>query len=125
MFQILDFTIPCKNDPDPVNANKAVIDDQLKSEYRGGITGLTIWTPYYEHMRQIEIELKIDGEEVFPSRFPAELFSANQFRNTTPLELKFPAESKIEGVITNNNEYNDKDMESVNITLIFNVKLKE
>ena len=117
MFQILDFEIPGIKDPEK-KANNVVIDDQLKSEYRGGITGLTIWTPKYEHMRQIEIELKIDGEEVFPEKFPAELFSANQFRNTTPLELKFPAESKIEGLITNKND------DTVNITLIFNVQLK-
>ena len=118
MFQILDFKLPTANDPD--NSNKVVIDDQLKSEYRGGIIGLTIWTPNYEDMRKIEIELKVDSEEVFPANFPAELFSANQFRNTQPLELKFPAESKIEGVITNNNVHK----ESVDISLIFFVKLK-
>ena len=119
MFQILNYKIPPKKDGKP---GKIVIDEQLKSEYRGGITGMTIWTPKYEHMRKIEIELDIDSEEVFPAGFPAELFSSNQFRNTQPLELKFPAESKIEGAITNHNEETE---EGVDITLIFSVKFKE
>ena len=117
MFQVLDFKIPpVEDDGKP---GKVVIDDQLKSEYKGGTTGLTIWTPIYEDMRLIEIELDIDSVEVFPAGFPAELYSSNQFRNTQTLDLTFPKESKIEGAITNFNDH------PVDISLILYVKLQE
>jgi len=118
MFQILDIKVPMNG--------KVIIDDQLKSEYKGGITGLTIWTKESKHMRLIEIELDIDSEEVFPAGFPAELYSSNQFRNTQPLQLSFPKESKIEGSIIYKNAKPEKDdPESIDISLIFYVKLKE
>ena len=118
MFQTLDIKVPING--------KVIIDDQLKSEFKGGITGLTIWTPKYEHMRLIEIELDIDGEEVFPAGFPAELYSSNQFRNTQPLQLSFPKESKIEGSIIYKNANPDPtDPESIDIWLIFYVKMNE
>ena len=110
MFQTIDIKIPAKN--------KVVIDDQLKTQYKG-ITGLTVWTPEFEDMRKIDIELDIDNREIFPAGFPAELFSANMFRNIEDCVLKvdFPELSKIEGVVSNNND------KTVDITLIFFVKL--
>ena len=120
MFQILDIKLPAGVEKDgKVVPGKLVIDDQLKSEYKGGITGLTLWTENSVNMRQIEIELTIDNEEVFPAGFPAELFSSNQFRNTQPLQLSFPKESKIEGLVKNFNK------NPVDVSLIFYVKLKE
>ena len=112
MFQILDFK--------PIAAGeKVVIDEQLKSQYKG-ITGLTIWTPKNEQMRNIDIELDIDNKEVFPAGFPAEIFSSNQFRDTDASMFKqeFPANSKIEGSIKNNN-----DTSVTGLSIIFFVKL--
>jgi len=110
MFQILDFKIEAKG--------REVIDDVLKTQYKG-ITGFTIWTPEYRDMRLINIELDIDGKEIFPDGFPAELFSANTFRGIDDCVLKmdFPERSKIEGVIVNDND------KPVDISLIFFVKL--
>ena len=110
MFQILNFEVPA--------GGKEIIDDQLKSEYEG-ITGLTVWTPEYEDMRLISIELDIDDVEIFPANFPAELFSSNMFRNTDDCMLKadFPKNSRITGSIANDNG------KTVNISLIFFVKL--
>jgi len=115
MFQIHDFTIPAANDPK--NSNRVVIDDKLKTEYQG-ISGLTVWTPNYEDMRYIELELKLNGKEIFPAGFPAELYSVNQFRSTdnATLIVDFPEKSRIEGAITNNNPH------EVEIQLIFFVK---
>ena len=115
MFQVLKFEVPAK-DTDTNIEGKVVIDDQLKSQYRG-IEGLIIWTPETEDMRLINMELDIDNTEVFPAGFPVELFSANLFRDTQPLKLDFPKDAKIEGAITNGNT------KPVSILLIFNVKL--
>jgi hypothetical protein len=96
MFQILNFTVPANG--------KIIIDEQLKTQY-SGISGLTVWTPDFEDMRDIDIELKIDDREIFPAGFPAELFSANMFRNIEDCMLKvdFPEKSKIEGSIAYGN----------------------
>jgi hypothetical protein len=111
MFQVLDrFLIEgVLQDDDPaakkVPANgEVVIDDQLKTQY-AGIVGITVWTPKYEDLRQIDIELKIDSKEVFPKDFPTEIFSVNPYRNVDDCTMKvtFPAQSKIEGKITNRN----------------------
>jgi len=111
MYQVLDFKIEPQS--------KVVIDDQLKSQYQG-ISALVIWTPEYEDIRNIDVELKIDASEVLPAGFPAELHSINNFRNNEDctLKLDFPKNSRIEGIITNGND------KAVDISLIFTVKLK-
>ena len=110
MFQRLNFEIASKG--------KVVIDDSLKNQYQG-IKGLTMWTPEFADMRNIDIELKIDDNEVFSAGFPAEIYSTNSFRNPEDCYLKvdFPKNSKIEGSITNGND------KPVNVSLIFHVNL--
>lgn len=110
MFQVLDFTIAPNE--------KIVIDDKLKTQYKG-ITGLTVWTPDYNKLRLINIELKLDNKEVLPQGFPSEIFSVNPFRNVEDCTLRvdFPELSKMEGNIFNGNT------DSVDIKLIFFIKL--
>jgi hypothetical protein len=115
MFQVIKKIVPAR--VGTVNG-RIVIDDQIKSEYKGGVTGVTVWTPEYTDMRRIELELRIRGTEVFPASFPAELYSQNQFRDAAAGTFKcsFPQLSRIEGVLTNTL---DKDIE---IHLIFSVE---
>ena len=110
MFQVLEFEITPQG--------RAVIDDKLKTQYKG-ITGMTVWTPDYNKLRLINLEIKIDGKEVLPAGFPSELFSVNPFRNVEDctLKLDFPELSKIEGGIANGNN------EKVMVKLIFFIKL--
>jgi hypothetical protein len=110
MFQVLEFDI--------APHERVVIDDKLKTQYRG-ITGMTVWTPDYKQLRLIHLEIRIDGREVLPSGFPSELFSVNPFRNIEDCTLKmdFPELSKIEGGIFNDNS------ETVAVKLIFFIKL--
>lgn len=110
MFQVLEYSIAPQE--------RVVIDDKLKTQYKG-ITGLTVWTPDYNKLRLINIELKLDSKEVLPQGFPSEIFSVNPFRNVDDCTLKvdFPELSKIEGNIYNGNE------ETVDIKLIFSIKL--
>jgi hypothetical protein len=110
MFQVLEFEIAPQE--------RVVIDDRLKTQYRG-ITGMTVWTPDYNRLRLINLEIKIDNKEVLPAGFPSELFSVNPFRNVEDctLKLDFPELSKIEGNITNGNN------ETVAVKLIFFIKL--
>lgn len=97
MFQIIDCNIPAKQ--------TLVLDDKLKTQYKG-IKGITVWTPDYNQLRQINIELKLDSKEVFPPGFPTEIFSVNPFRNVEDctLTVDFPAMSRIEGNILNGND---------------------
>jgi hypothetical protein len=110
MFQVLEFEIAPQE--------KVVIDDKLKTQYRG-ITGMTVWTPDYNKLRLINLEVKIDSKEVLPAGFPSELFSVNPFRNVEDctLKLDFSELSKIEGSIANGNS------ETVVVKLIFFIKL--
>jgi hypothetical protein len=111
MFQPIEFQL---NPQD-----RKVIDTNLKTEYKGGITGITVWCPRYEDMRRIELELRINGTEVFPASFPAELYSQNQFRDTESgvFRCTFPERSKIEGVIYNSQL--DSSLAAANVKLIF------
>jgi len=110
MFQVLEYEIAPNE--------RIVIDDKLKTQYRG-ITGLTVWTPDYNKLRLINLEIKIDSKEVLPAGFPSEIFSVNPFRNVEDctLKLDFAELSKIEGAIANGNA------ETVVIKLIFFIKL--
>ncbi len=110
MFQVLDFEI--------ASGERVVIDDKLKTQYKS-ITGITVWTPDYNKLRQINIELKIDSREVFPAGFPSEIFSVNPFRNVEDctLRVSFPEQSKIEGNIYNGNG------DTVTLKLIFFIQL--
>ncbi|GHT78390.1 hypothetical protein FACS189464_1740 [Bacteroidia bacterium] len=116
MFQVLDFELPIRIDSE--HPSTSVIDDVLKTQYKG-ISGVTVWTPDYEDLRKIDIGLKLDGKEIFPEDFPAEIFSVNPFRNIEDctLTLDMPAMSKIEGVIKNANS------KAVPVKLILFVKL--
>lgn len=115
MFQVLDFTGTGLH---LGSGERRVIDDKLKTQYKG-ITGMTVWTPDYNHLRLISLELKIDSMEVLPAGFPSEIFSMNPFRNVEDCTLKmdFPALSKIDGVIKNDNTV------PVDVKLIFFIKL--
>ena len=110
MFQVLEFEI--------ATGERLVIDSKLKTQYKG-ITGMTVWTPDYNDLREINLELKIDSKEVFPEGFPSEIFSVNPFRNVEDCTMKmdFPSLSKIEGSITNNRPH------TVELKLIFFIKL--
>jgi hypothetical protein len=110
MFQVIEFEIAPNE--------KVVIDDKLKTQYKG-ITGMTVWTPDYNQLRLINLEIKIDSKEVLPAGFPSELFSVNPFRNVEDctLKLDFPELSKIEGNIANGNN------QTVVVKLIFFIKL--
>ena len=102
MFQTVTLKIPAQTANIP---GKTIIDTKLESQH-AGISGITIWTPNFEDMRKINIQLKIDYTEIFPDGFPAELFSANMFRNIEDCTLKvdFPKDSKIEGAVVNEND---------------------
>jgi hypothetical protein len=125
MFQVLDkFILDGKLQDDtnigvPAGAT-VVIDDQLKAQYKG-IAGITIWTPDYKDLRELDIELKIDSREVFPAGFPSEIFSVNPFRNVEDCTMKvdFPSLSKIEGRVTNHKTGGDP----VQVRIILFVKL--
>jgi hypothetical protein len=95
MFQVEKYEVPPQG--------YVLIDDDIRTEFKAGLTGVTLWTPHYPDMRHITIELRVEHQEVFPASFPAELYSQNQFRDAEAGTFKcsYPPRSKVEGIISN------------------------